>query len=65
MGITIKFRNYDNDVIKWAKLSLFWIGAIIAIPMLAIAVLLALVSLFTEKFIKWLLDKTNVDVNFQ
>lgn len=65
MAITIKFKSRDNDVLKWVKMSLFWIGAVIAIPMRAISVLLALISLFTEKFIKWLLNKTDVDVNFQ
>lgn len=65
MAITIKFKSRDNDVLKWTKLSMFWIGAIIAVPMLAISILLAIISLFTEKYIEWLLNKTDVDVNFQ
>ena len=65
MAIKIKIKSRDNDVLKWAKLSMFWIGAIIAVPMLAISILLAIISLFTEKFINWLHDKTDVDVNFQ
>ena len=65
MSIRIKFKAYnDSKFIRWAKLSLFSLGSLIAIPMMVIAGLLFIIENITSFFVRWLMNKTDTDVNW-
>ncbi len=65
MSVTIKFKGYnDSNIVKWSKLSLFAIGALIALPMMIICVVLFIAEYFCHNFIAWLKNITDTDVNF-
>ncbi len=63
MKFTIRYSG-DGEVMKWVKLSIFAIGAIIAIPMIVIALVAMLSERITRAFICWLKEFTNTDINW-
>lgn len=63
MRVTIRYSG-DGKVMKWIKLSIFAIGALIAIPMIMIALIANIFDYLTDGFISWLKEYTNTDVNW-
>ncbi len=55
----------DNKFLKWLKLTLFVLGSLIAIPMLVIAFLAMFTEYLAHKYINWLVDVTDADINFR
>ncbi len=55
----------DNKFLKWLKLTFFTIGSLIAIPMLVIAFLAMFIEFIAHKYITWLVDVTDTDINFR
>ncbi len=55
----------ENRFLKWLKLTLFILGALVAIPMLVISFLAVFTEWLTHKYITWLVDVTDTDINFR
>lgn len=63
MRIIIR-NSSDGKVMKWVKLSIFAIGALIAIPLIIVATIATISEYLTQNFISWLKEFTNTDVNW-
>ncbi|ROS85992.1 hypothetical protein EEL39_14710 [Muribaculaceae bacterium Isolate-080 (Janvier)] len=63
MRIIIR-NSSDGKVMKWIKLSIFAIGALIAIPLIIVATIATISEYLAHNFISWLKEFTNTDVNW-
>ena len=62
MKMKVKIGYESGPVMKYLKLSLFAIGALVAVPMLIVAFVLMVVDMFVKTYLHWLYDITDTAI---
>ena len=62
MKINVKIGRESGPVIKYLKLSLFAIGALVAVPMVIVVFVLVVMHMFVKTYLHWLYDVTDTAI---
>ena len=62
MSIKVKIGYESGPVMKYLKLSLFVIGALIVLPMVIVMFVLTVIEIFVKMYLKWLNDVTDASI---
>lgn len=62
MKINVKIGHESGPVMKYMKLSLFVIGALIVLPKLIVMFVLMVMDMFVKTYLHWLYDITDTAI---
>lgn len=62
MKINVKIGRESGPVMKYLKLSLFAIGALVAVPMVIVVFVLMVMDMFVKTYLHWLYDITDTAI---